>query len=368
MGRPSKIRYRDDRDAWVTTIGGRYVTLARGKRSRAEATKEFHRIMSRGHTDAEPASISIGELCERLLEWVQANRAPLTLEWYRQQLRSFVLCVGQETPANALRAFHVADWIKGQAWGQTSRHHAITAVKRVFRWGRKMGYVETNHFEDLDCPPIARRELVLTPAEEQQVLGVANPRLRDYLTMMHETGCRPSEVARMEAAHVQGEVVMMPSKTSRVTGKIRAIYLTEGAREIIARLSAAHPKGPIFRNMRGRPWTRTTLAQAMHRVRVKVKGPVEGPGWKACTAESFRHGWVTDAKLRLPNSVVAELAGHSSTAMVDRHYSHLNERRDDLARAASQVRGGDIRPELPAATQGSEAPPSERDRPQPDQP
>jgi integrase/recombinase XerC len=365
VGRPSKIRYREDRDAWVTTIGGRYVTLARGKRSRAEATKEFHRLMSRGRAATDPASISVGELCDRLLDWVQVNRAPLTYDWYRQQLSSFVRYVGQETPANALRPLHVEDWIKHQAWGQTSRHHAITAVKRAFRWGKKMGYVEVNHFGDMDCPPILRRELVLTPVEEQAVLAAANPRLRDYLTMMHETGCRPSEVARMEAQHVSGNVVTMPGKTSRATGRSRVVYLAGRAVEIVARLSAYNPIGPIFLNMRGRPWNRTTLAQAMHRVRVKVKGEVDGPGWKACTAESFRHGWVTDAKLRLPNSVVAELAGHTSTAMVDRHYGHLNERRDDLARAAGQVRG--VGTDNASATP-SEAPPSKSGRSQPDQP
>jgi integrase len=77
----------------------------------------------------------------------------------------------------------------------------------------------------------------------------------------------------------------------------------------------------------------------MRRVRIKLRGEIEGPKWRACTAESFRHGWVTDAKLRLTNSVVAELAGHTSTAMVDRHYGHVNERRAELAEAAGKVRG-----------------------------
>jgi integrase len=126
---------------------------------------------------------------------------------------------------------------------------------------------------------------------------------------------------------------VLPGKTTRKTGRLRTIYLTDHAKTIVDQLASKNPAGPIFRNARGVPWTRNALALAMRRVRTRL-----GMG-SECTAESFRHEWVTDAKLEHPNSVVAELAGHSSTAMVDKHYGHLNERRDNLSRAAAMVRG-----------------------------
>ncbi len=145
----------------------------------------------------------------------------------------------------------------------------------------------------------------------------------------------------MEAAHVDLEtgqgIVVMPGKTTRRTGKSRVIYLSETAKNLVLLKMASGRRGPLFRNNRGLPWTRHALAHAMKRLRDKIKLG------KECTAESFRHGWVTDAKLKLPNSVVAELAGHTSTAMVDKHYGHLSERKSHLAEAAALVRGTEER-------------------------
>jgi hypothetical protein len=63
MARPSTVKYRQDRDAWVTTIRGKYVTLARGKRNRRQAMDEFHRLKaSEGKPRLPaPASVSVGE-------------------------------------------------------------------------------------------------------------------------------------------------------------------------------------------------------------------------------------------------------------------------------------------------------------------
>jgi integrase len=332
MPRANKPRYREDRDAWVTKIDGRLVTLAKGRRGRAEADRELRRLLTAKDTQAPP-SIAVAELCDRLLVWVRENRSPLTLEWYTRHLRGFADHVGRETPITAVRPYHVDRWLEGRGWGQATQAGAITAVKRAFRWGWRKGYLPTDPLAGLDKPRMPRREAILSPEQERAVLAAAPGPLRDYLVVIHETGCRPSEVARMEAAHVAGDVVSMRSKTSEATGRVRTIYLTPTAAETISRLATKRPDGPIFVNTRGRPWTRNALALAMGRIRRKLKlGP-------ECVAESFRHGWVTDAKLKLPNSVVAELAGHASTAMVDRHYSHLNERKAELAAALARVRG-----------------------------
>jgi integrase len=332
MARPNKPRYRQDRDAWVTKIHGRLVTLAKGWRNRGQAVKELRRQLA-AQESGEPPAIGVGEAADRLLVWVRENRSPLTLEGYKRHLRRFVAWIGRDTPLNAIRPFHIDRWVESLKVGQASRYGAITAVKRVFRWAWKKGYLPADPMAGLDRPKMPRRESILTPEQERTVLAVAGARVQDYLIVIHETGCRPSEVARIEAAHLAGDLVVMRSKDYEVTGRLRTIYLTARAREVCDRLAGLHPTGPIFRNTRGRPWTRHACAKAMRRIRCRLKlGP-------ECTAESFRHGWVTDAKLRLPNSVVAELAGHSSTAMVDKHYGHLAERREELARAARRVRG-----------------------------
>jgi integrase len=362
MGRPSKVRYREDRDAWVTTIGGRYVTLARGRRNRAEAMQAFHRLQAERSPGglAARSLVSVGELFDRLLDWTHENRSPLTYGTYKQDLDAFAAYIGPATPADAVRPHHVDDYLAGKAWSDMTRRRAITGLKRAFSWGRKRGLIPVDHLAVMEKPPEGRRESILTPAEERVVLGAATGPLADYLAMMHQTGMRPSEVARVEAAHhfPADGMLRFPGKSTPRTGRLRHVYLTPEAAAIVARLAAATPEGPIFRNTRGRPWTRNALALAMRRLRVKVKAPgartpeereAARKGWKACTAESFRHGWVTDAKLKLKNGVAAELADHRSTAMIDKWYGHVSERREELAAAAALVRGaGTDTPSPPA--------------------
>jgi integrase/recombinase XerC len=354
MGRPSKVRYRADRDAWVTVIDGQYRTLARGKRNRAEAMRVFHQLQANRGKPGRTASITIAELCDRLCVWTaESGCSPLTVENYRTYLDGFIEHVGRETPASTIRVFHVEGWLKTHTWGQSSRSGAIAAVKRAFRWGTRQGFLDANPLDGMDKPAILRRESILSPADELRVIADARGKLKPFLEFLRETGCRPSEAARIEAGFIDWEVgkATMPGKTSRRTQRPRVIYLTARAVEILRPLAEHHPEGPLFRNRSNRPWTRHALAGAMGRLRKRLK--IE----HGCTCESFRHGWVTDAKMKLPNSVVAELAGHTSTAMVDKHYGHISERTSELSAAAQQVRDTGTRTDSPVASPSPESAP-----------
>jgi integrase len=58
-----------------------------------------------------------------------------------------------------------------------------------------------------------------------------------------------------------------------------------------------------------------------------------------------RHSFATDAlSAGVPDAHVAALLGHSGTAMLHKHYSHLTEKAQTLRLALGQVRGQDGRP------------------------
>ena len=60
------------------------------------------------------------------------------------------------------------------------------------------------------------------------------------------------------------------------------------------------------------------------------KGPV---------AYGYRHAFATDVLANgVPDAHVAELLGHSGTAMLHRHYSHLTARSQALREALGRVR------------------------------
>ena len=57
------------------------------------------------------------------------------------------------------------------------------------------------------------------------------------------------------------------------------------------------------------------------------------------TAYGYRHGYATEALAKgLPDAQVAALLGHSSTAMLHKHYSQLTAQAGVLRQAAAVVR------------------------------
>lgn len=96
------------------------------------------------------------------------------------------------------------------------------------------------------------------------------------------------------------------------------IGVCEELYEIVDRLTALHPTGPIFRNSQGRPWTtqasfvRFETARGNKIIREEV------------TPYAYRHAWATHAPEndRLDIYEVAKALGHQTTQMVMLHYDH----------------------------------------------
>jgi integrase len=65
----------------------------------------------------------------------------------------------------------------------------------------------------------------------------------------------------------------------------------------------------------------------------------EKAGVKHAVAYGYRHTFATDALANgVPDAQVAELLGHSGTAMLHKHYSHLTARSKVLQEALGKVR------------------------------
>src|SRR5262249_25399151 len=149
-----------------------------------------------------------------------------------------------------------------------------------------------NPMADVTGPGIAQRQSILDSETAAKILGDVTPNLRDYLEFLHETGCRPSEAARLAARDVNlelGVVIFNKSKTSDGTNRSGITYLTPRASEILRRLMAKWPQGPVFRNRNGNPWDRDVIANNFRRLRGR-----QGLGAES-TAEAFRHTYATDA-------------------------------------------------------------------------
>lgn len=340
MARPRKPWYRKSRDTWYVEIDGVQTPLAKGKESRGEAEKEFHRLLAqRDEPTSDAEKRTVVALLAKFLGWTKRHRAEATYEQHRHFLRSFVRHPGvRRLRPHQVTVAVVEDWLDAHTGWKKSRRHAIRTLLRAFNWGVRRQLVAKNPILGIEVPGKSRTVNFLTREQRQAVLGsIRDAAFREFLTAMYETGCRPGEVSAVTAKDVNAELgvwVLEKHKTAGKTGKPRTVYLTEAALALTTRLAAERPEGPLFLNRNGRPWTRNAVRIRFRRLREKF------PQFGHFTSYSFRKGYVTDALEKgVGVAQVAELVGHTSTEMVLRHYSNLRERVEHMREMAKKAMG-----------------------------
>ena len=202
---------------------------------------------------------------------------------------------------------------------------------------------------------------------------------RDVLEFAWETGVRPQEVRGLEARHValDRHLAAFPPAEAKGKKRWRVIHLTIKAEEIVKRLVAANPEGPIFRNQDGNPWKKYAIccrffrlkerlgmealreagiavpplprfnrrkfadraemlvAQEEHRRKLRERqkklAALARKHGKGFCLYGARHGFAT-RKLEegLDHITVAALLGHADATMLSRVYSHLGDHHEYL--------------------------------------
>ncbi len=337
--RTPKPWYRKQTDTWCVCFHGKQVPLAKGKRSKREAEEAFHRLMSMSPaTSASPTadgrSLEVVVLLDQYLDWVQQNLD--CYEWHRRFIQEFASACGGLTVGD-LKPIHVTNWLaKKKTWGPTTRNRVIGEVKRAFNWAIEQGLIESSPIKSLRKPRAKRRERILLRDERAKIFGsITDQAFRDFLTALQETGARPGEIRLVTAANVDlqnGVWVLTKHKTSKKTHRPRVIYLTPVMRKLTEQLMAEHSEGPLFRNRYGQPWSNNAIRIRFRRLRKQF------PELTGVVAYCYRHTFATDGLVNgVPIATVAELLGHTSTAMIEEHYGHLAKERSYLHQAAVTV-------------------------------
>lgn len=313
------------------------IKLVKGRDKEQEAYRAFCRLLAEGGQVPEPSHFLVASVCDLFLDYSQKNHEPDTYDWYRRFLQDFCDTYGRVAVSD-LKPFHVYRWLDlHEGWGPGGRRHAVICVKRAFSYAEEVGLIPVNPIRTVKKPKARARERILTPAERKEVLEAIRDRpFRLFVETLQETGCRPSEVARVTAADVNLELgvwILHRHKTGKKTGKPRIIYLTPRALEITRELVEQYPEGPLFRGPRGgKPFTRNGIRCRFRRLRQKL------PHLKGVVSYCYRHSFVTDALVNgVPVATVAELVGHKDLKMIQEHYAHLAEKAEHLREAARQA-------------------------------
>ncbi len=313
-------------DQWAVTIRRQRHRLGKDE----EAAKlKYHELMSK--PDDRVQSDSVKAIADLFLAWTEKHNAPATFDWYQKHLQNFLDSLSPpHLPVDRLKAHHVDAWVDAHDWGPSYRRGAMTAVARCLNWADKKGHIERNPIRrKLDKPAPGKREVVLSAAQFKKLLKhVPAGEFHDLLAVAWDTGCRPQEITRVEARHVDVKKSrwVFPAHEAKGRKKQRTVYLSPAALTITKRLMMKHPSGFLFRNG-GEQWTRFAIADRFGKLKSKV-----GQRYRLY---DFRHSFITNGLKRGVDPItMASLVGHVSLKMIHEIYSHLSLDSGHMRKAA----------------------------------
>lgn len=262
--------------------------------------------------------------------------------------RVFVEACGHLAVADC-KAYHLTDFVESHPeWTSVGTRRAkANAVRAAFNWATKQDRIDRNPFSGVRYAESERRPEMADNALEE-LERVANKQYELVLRFLRLTWCRTGELCQATWADVdldRGIWTIPRHKSRRYTGKPKVVALVPEAVELLRSMAgapaagqgteaevAAVPTAVIFRNTRGGPWTPGVLGYQLRRLKkrygIETAASLHGVRHRALTA-MIENG--------APIKLVAEQAGHSTTAVTERYYWHRTADQIDAIRAAAEL-------------------------------
>ena len=335
MPRKSRPWFRWNRSRtagrWYVTKGKKQIALEVTDPSDEPAAWEalkrlINKAVSEVSGKSEPRPEPIGMLRDEFLATIEHRITAESMRRYRTHLDRFAGSFPDSTAGN-LDPVALEKQAAASFPSRNTRATYLLVVQMFVRW------CGLTHFRvKLPARESRGAEAVIDQATYQRLLTETVGDFRQLVRFLWATGSR-----QQEAAIITAEMVDWPSGTVRITehkgkrrGKDRILFLSADGLTILKEQSDKYGSGFLFRGNRGRRLTQKAIVLRFQRLSKVIGTHVH--------AHQFRHAYCTRALLSgLSNSMVAELAGHAGTAMVDRHYGHLGARADLLREAANRV-------------------------------
>jgi integrase len=176
-------------------------------------------------------------------------------------------------------------------------------------WSRKL-----QPFYDVEVA----RVRYLSVEEARRLINAADDDFRPLLRAALETGCRYSELARLEVVDFNPDAGTVAIRKSK-SGRARHVVLTEEGAAFFREACAGRAGDALmFVHRDGSPWRKSNQAEPMAAacLHAGLKPPI--------TFHGLRHTWASLAVMAgVPLMVVAKNLGHANTTMVEKHYGHL---------------------------------------------
>lgn len=245
--------YRRQTKTWYVQLeSGEQVPLGKDeteylkppKKAPTDIQEKWHEVMAAKGQLPLGSDAKMSELVTAFLAYSSANNTPKTRVWHGYFLDDF----SRRHPnlhASKLTEAIVERWLSAKRkrdWNATTRRSAITVLKGCLNWGVKKKAISENPIASMERPTALRRERVLDATEKTAILDFYPPDdpFRYFLVALTESGCRPSEVMKVEAKDVNLElgIWVLHGKSTKVTGKKRVVYLTPTLLDLTKKLAS----------------------------------------------------------------------------------------------------------------------------------
>ena len=341
---PIDIWHYESRNTWcadvLTEKGRKRLYLGPDER---KARAQLHRYMAEYYDSLDPdagdsrpalrtasSGILLLDLAVRFLKWTKANRAGGTWRGYRDGLKH-ITRPHKTTLASELSLRDVelvkTDMIQKRYAARTI-NIMITAIKRLYSWGLKQGFVSEHRVANLER--VSKHVNAPDHPEPKHLpfdraLGCIaicrhSPPLGEMCEVMLLTGMRVGEVVRVTWGDVDFGRNMLDlerHKTSGHTNRPRTIPLCKRALDILRKHATDDLEAdqPVFRGQDDQAFTVSALHLRLRRLRRKQ------PELSGFSFHKLRHTCATYlARLEVPERVAQAILGHGSTLMT-RYYT-----------------------------------------------
>jgi len=169
-------------------------------------------------------------------------------------------------------------------------------------------------FKDVD----AARVRYLTVEQARRFLNATDSEFRPLAQAALQTGCRYSELARLEVADFNPDSGTLAIRRSK-SGKARHVVLSDEGVLFFRQLTIGRADSEIMlRKAGGEAW------RASHQLRPMAQACINARVAPQISFHGLRHTWASHAVMNgVPLLVVAKNLGHADTRMVEKHYGHL---------------------------------------------
>lgn len=258
---------------------------------------------------------------EQLLDLWLHNKSGRSQRAYRGDIACFLAFIEhkdlRQTTLNDIQAF--TDALASQGYSAATQNRKLSALKSLFNFGVKIGYLISNAGALVDAPPVKNTlaERILSETEVQSIIALElNARNKLLLQFLYFSGARASEVAQLRwrdlksAKGERGQVTLLGKG-----GKTRIVALpTVLWQELMQLRGDLGRDQPVFKSRK--------FGGALHadQIRTIVAAAGERAGTKGVSPHWFRHSHASHALQRGASiALVQQSLGHSDISTTARY-------------------------------------------------